>query len=183
MPDQIPDSVSAKQLLSLLGGAPSDEENSELPPLGDRVPALPLAAEGAGILDLSIFMEQIIAKSGGAPLIQVLQCLVYLVAAATDRLHSTVSDIEASDDPYAAEAAEVMRANAMSMACAAQLISQVVSSATVGSVIFRCQEEGLSLGGGKIPRRIFVSDALLEALGLDSEIFTAYLKRRAPISD
>ena len=183
---EIPDSVSAEELLARLASAPSDQENDELPPLGADVPALPFASDAAGILDLSIFMEQIIAKAGGAPLIQVLQCLVYLASAATDRLHGSVAELEQLDDPHAMEAADEMRRSTMAMNRATRLISEVVGPATVGGVIVRCREEGINpfgRDGDRIPRRIFVSDELLDALGLDPTAFTAYLKRRAPIRD
>ncbi len=182
--EPIPDSISIEDLMGLLAKAPSDTENSELPPLGSAVPFLPLGEGNAGILDLSIVLEQIIAVSGGAPLIQVLQCLVYLSAGALDRLQSACAELAEIPGPHAAEAAAEMRRSALLLARASSMITSVTAPATVGSVIMRCREEGINTEEvSHIPRRIFVSDALLLALGLEPAAFTAYLKRRAPITD
>ena len=182
--EPVPDSVSIEDLMRLLAKAPSDAENDEMPPLGTAVPCLPISAETSGILDLSIVMEQIIAASGGAPLIQVLQCLIYLSAGALDRLRDASTELAQMPGPHAAEAAAEMRRSTLLLARANSMITSVVAPATVGSVIIRCQEEGICVEqASHIPRRIYVSDALLLALGLDPAAFTAYLKRRAPITD
>lgn len=181
--ERVPDSISAEELMARLAKAPSDTENNETPPLGTAVPVLPLSEDDAGVLDLCIAVEQIITASGGAPLIQVLQCLLYLAVGATDRLNESIDELRQIPDPHAAEAADEMRQATLALARASTMISSVVGPVTAGAVLVRCREENIPLmGSGQVPRRIFVSDALLQALGVEPAAFTAYLRRRAHVS-
>jgi len=182
--DRAPNAMSMEDLLSLLAGAPSDKVNGELPPMGSSVPALPIGDEQAGILDLAVFMEQVIAASGGAPLVQVLQCLIFLAGGATERVRESVAELEALDDPGAMEAAEEMQRQAYLLSQATRMITKAVGPATIGSIVYRCAEENIPVAdGAMIPRRIFVSTALLETLGLDPVAYTAWLRRRVPIQE
>lgn len=181
---EIPDAASTEQLLQRIRKLRSD---GGLPPRNTTLPALPLSRDNAGMLDLTVVVEQLVLDAGGAGILQMLHLASFVLDAVIDGVKQELTPYikergeEQSPVDEAIGAGVVARAGAdiILLSASQNLLHYVLTPLTGKFGADRTKEEA-SLGhdGMALLRHVLVSDALIEALGIERSDFDAYFKKR-----
>jgi hypothetical protein len=177
---EVPDSVTADELLKRIRQLRSD---GGLPPRATTLPSLPLSGEGAGMLDLTVVLEQLILDAGGVSMLQMLHLTSFLFDAVIDGIHKDMqpyADGTANVNPAIAQGVFSRASADIAVLSAAQgLLHSVLTPLTCKIGQLRATEvERLGHEGLARYRRVLVSDALVESLGIGLSEFDAYFRKR-----
>lgn len=162
---QPPDAISSEQLQQLLGEAnrgPSDHL------VGTAVPTLPLFADDAGIGDLVLGVEQLIAAAGGATMLQMLHASCYLMTMTRAALISRLTDktVDWNEFPFVyLHTQALVRSLSQCIASVEEFADPLTE--------YHAKNLGARLDS---PRKGVVSDNALKALGLDIASYDAQLR-------
>lgn len=180
---EIPDAASPEQLLQRIRDL---RKEGGLPPRATTLPALPLAGDHAGVLDLTVVTEQLILEAGGVNMLQMMHLTSFL-------LDAVIDGIKTEMEPYlkqrgggpTAEAAVargvVAKASAdINLLAASQsLLHRVLAPLTAMRTAERAKEiNSLGHDGCALYRRVLVSDQVIESLGIERSEFDAHFKKR-----
>jgi hypothetical protein len=173
---KVPDSVSAEGLLNHIRQL---RKEGGLPPRSTTLPALPVSDPGSGILDLTVVIEQIVLDAGGVVMPQLLHLTSFLLDAVINGIQQEVEPHTKVESPL--DLAVVMRANTdvrLLMACQELLhdVLKPMTQAFTANQLPRLKDLGHD--GKQALRRLLVSDALLEALGIPGIDFDKHFYNR-----
>ena len=171
MTNELPDAISTAALMRLAQAARAAQGR---PPVGDTLPEIPLADDGSGILDLTITIEQVILRSRGANLLQMLHASSYLLDACKESLTDQLGAMEIADDEEVLMVqAMVLRDTAALEHCLA-VLNRMLDPLTEKTIELRDLDHRRAGNSDYIGRAALVSNASLQALGLDPGVFDDY---------
>lgn len=165
---EIPDSISHQELLERFRQAAQGRATL---PRATTLPDVPICREG-GMLDLTMVIEQVTLNAEGVSIIQMLHLAGHLIDVSLRGLEQVMDQNLCDRD-------------ALAMAAADRAILQSVQG-LFRPLLSRCSEsigrarkrdlESLGYQGRALHRRVFVSDAILQALGMDRDQYDAYFR-------
>jgi hypothetical protein len=174
----IPDAASTDQLLQRIRDL---RKEGGLPPVSATLPRLPFSGESAGILDLTVVIEQLVLNAGGVNMLQMMHVVSFLLDAVIDGIRQEMAPyIEHQAKDIVAQGV-VSRASAdLSLLNASQELLQHVLAPLTNKIGFDRTRDLAAKGYRDIPllRLVLVSDSILEALGIDSSEYNAYFEKR-----
>jgi hypothetical protein len=170
---EVPDSISHQELLNRLREACEDR----MPlPRSTTLPAIPIHRDG-GMLDLTLVVEQITLSADGVSLLQMLHLASHLIDAATRGLDGLVDGHRKSHSFIDQGVAMRAGADLAVLAAVQNLLHPLLAACSEGVGKQRKRElENLGYEGRAMHRRLFVSDALLDSLGMDKAQYDAYFR-------
>ena len=175
MTNELPDAISTAALMRLAQAARAAQGR---PPVGDTLPEIPLADDGSGILDLTITIEQLILRSRGANLLQMLHASSYLLDACKESLIDQLGTLDLADDEATLMVqAMVLRDTAALEHCLA-VLNRMLDPLTERTIELRDRDHRQAGNTQYIGRAALVSNASLQALGLDPGVFDDYFFNR-----
>lgn len=182
----LPDAISFEQLQRLAQGARS---SASMMPRGAKVPTMPPPDSDSGLFDLAFAIEQLVICGGGTNLLQMLHASSYILSMAIAALAETsakidpkmLSDIMTSlmlhgkapepDQAVADNTQRHMREQLRMLEAAATMINQVLRPVTG----VHMAEHGAR--PDRVDRKIMMSDAALDALGIDKDDFDQFFNQ------
>lgn len=189
MTHQVPDSVSMETLAALINAARTAKGD---PPIGDVLPRLPLMASEAGLLDLTIAIEQLILRSGGVNFIQLLHAAAYLIDACKDGIDGELTNLShraaAAETPRECEVLNRVQSRLLTDMAALEhclvVLGRILEPLTVQTIEVRASQQRTAKPAGVFPeRRFLVSDDLLTVLGVSPHDFDTYFRARLEDDD
>lgn len=140
------------------------------------LPELGLGADDSGLLDLAIVIEQLVAISGGASLIQMLHACVYILEAVERGFKEKLSTVGDKHD-LSADTSHQMLVDAASVGHALRCIRDLTQRPTAVLAMHHM----VASPPGDTERsmlRFLVSERMLRVLEIDPEPYYAELKER-----
>lgn len=171
MTNELPDAISTAALMRLAQAARAAQGR---PPVGDTLPEIPLAEDGSGILDLTITVEQLILRSRGANLLQMLHASSYLLDACKESLTDQLSTMDLVDEEATLMVQAMVLRDITSLEHCLAVLNRMLDPLTERAIKMRDHDHRLAGNSEYIGRAALVSNASLQALGLDPGVFDDY---------
>lgn len=171
MTNELPDAISTAALMRLAQAARAAQGR---PPVGDTLPEIPLAEDGSGILDLTITVEQLILRSRGANLLQMLHASSYLLDACKESLTDQLSTMDLADEEATLMVQAMVLRDMASLEHCLAVLNRMLDPLTERAIKMRDHDHRLAGNSEYIGRAALVSNASLQALGLDPGVFDDY---------
>lgn len=165
-----PDAISSEQLRQLLKQA-SEAADSYEHAIGTAVPVLPLSAQDAGVGDLVLGVEQLVAAAGGATTLQMLHACMYLLSMAGHALANRINNDEVD---WSEHPAQLIYMQTRSLIQAINQCIDCIEAFSAPLTVYHVHNVG---NNSQNPRKGLVSDATLNALGIDIATYDDQIRR------
>jgi hypothetical protein len=133
-----------------------------------------LSADGSGILDLTITVEQVILRSRGANLLQMLHACSYLLEACKETLADQLGAMDPADDEETLMVQAMVLSDTAALEHCLAVLNRMLDPLTEKTIELRDRDHRRAGNDQDVGREALVSNASLQALGLDPGVFDDY---------